>query len=427
MADNILNKITKKAKQIGGEIAFHVAAGMQKVNNEAFTGYGRNVGDGHELTINQQAETNRVARDLLEGVQSQAVQELAYRTALIEEESKDFEYLSESLALRYEDKYFNMKKANIDTTDERKVLFVQKNKITNQSIASSFKEIGMNVSETTDAVKQIDESGEETEQEDGTKSKVLNVGKVKLKGEHLINVTTNTVTKFQIGPKIYQIVVKENEGNKRIIDFYFSKYPNPEDWTSKPFVKELERIIFSGFRSSILDMKAVSFITFQSNGARDNLKFGFAIDKYLSGGAYEGWYYLRFEATAVIDGEDIMAPLYCESMAEKYRTKAPKEYVMHISPHTFNRSYVCEECGKVVELKLEDISAMSATNVSSNDLTETSSTDLDENGEFHTGSNVLSYYDMEIIEQTFGKKLCNDCFKKLATQLTNNTQEILTK
>ncbi len=437
MSDNsIITKIKDKATTLGREIAFQLATGMQKVNNEAFSGYGRNVGDGHELTVNRQAETNRVAKALLQGEQTQAVKELAYRTALVEEESKDFEYLSESLALRYEDKYYNVKKANFDDSDNRKVLFVQQNRISDLSILNSIKEIGMcvNMNDNASNEEVLNQLSEEfdksktTVEENGNKKDVYDLGKInpKLKGESLIKVTTNTVARFQIAEKIQQIVVKEGEEEGKVyLDIYFNKYPLRYEWTSKPFVKELERIIFKGFRSSILDINGISFITSKANGVKDNLKFGFLVDRYVSGGEYEGWYMLKFEAKIAIDGEDIMAPLYCESMAEKYRTKAKKDYVMHLSPHTFNRSYVCEECGKIVELNMDDILNMKTDETNINDLESTSATDLDENGEFHTSSNVLSYYDMEIIEQTFGKKLCNDCFRKLANQMSNNTKEIL--
>lgn len=422
---NIITSAFEKIKNLGSEIAFHLGAGMQKVNNEAFSGYGENVDGRYELTINQQAESNRVARDLLDGVQSQAVKELAYRTVLIDEEAKDYEYFSESLALRYENKYYNVKKPNADMSDGKKILFIQPNHISSLSVLQSFQQIGIGKDKmensTSDAwqiVKDAVESGEVKEKVDEKMEKItIPIGKLgRFKGEPLVKITTNTVARFQMSDKLKQVVVKESDDeNKVFVELYFNKYPLHDEWTSKPFIKELERIIFNGFRSSVLDIKSISFVTAKANGVRDNLKFGYAIDRYVSGGAHEGWYFLKFEATVVIDGEDIMAPLYCESMAEKYRTKAAKDYVIHLSPHTFNRSYVCEECGKVVEMSLEDLSNMPVD----------VNTDLDENGEFHTNSKVLSYYDMEVIEQTFGKKLCNECFKRLSQELTNRTQEQL--
>jgi hypothetical protein len=89
-------------------------------------------------------------------------------------------------------------------------------------------------------------------------------------------------------------------------------------------------------------------------------------------------------------------------MDEKYRNNEKKEVVIDaFSGGNEHKTFVCSECGKTVEYDTEAIDNMQAS--LGRDITD---------DEISDDNSVMSYMDLQISEQTFGKKLCSDCLKK---------------
>lgn len=404
ISDFIKDKI-KKGKQAATSAAFYLSSGLKQANDEAFSGYGENVEGGLGHTINQQAHSNRVAQDLLNGVVTQATQELAYRTIKVEEEAKNYEFFSPTLALKYDNGYFNTHFSDCENSEGLKIKFVQNNKLLNQSILSSFKEIGVD--------KNNKELFENAKQEDGRT--VINIGKVKLSGEYILKLKYETVPRFQLGKKVERMVIKEKDDDKVVLDLYCSKYPNSEVFTSKPFLREIESIMQTGRKSTLTEIHSIELLTSGAIGVKDNLRYKFKIDSFINIVEYNGFYVLKFNATIIENGYDVTSEVKSDSMEKKYAEKAKKDYVIYLSPESINRSYICEECGKVVKFDIEEIEKAPITDSTEMDLV------LNEKGEqvkdFETDSHTTDYFDLEIIEQTTGRKLCRDCFNKFIKQI----------
>ena len=75
---------------------------------------------------------------------------------------------------------------------------------------------------------------------------------------------------------------------------------------------------------------------------------------------------------------------------------------MNFNEYLDVRVYKCQECGKEVVLDNELIDALSA--YEGRDITNEEIND--------DNPNVLEFMDMQISEQTFGKRLCSNCLKK---------------
>ena len=89
-------------------------------------------------------------------------------------------------------------------------------------------------------------------------------------------------------------------------------------------------------------------------------------------------------------------------MDEKYKNKEKKEVVLNFNDYLVKNVYKCDECGKEVVLDKEMIDSLEA--YEGRDITqEKIETD---------NPQVLEFMDMQISEQTFGKRLCSDCLKK---------------
>ena len=91
-------------------------------------------------------------------------------------------------------------------------------------------------------------------------------------------------------------------------------------------------------------------------------------------------------------------------MDEKYKNKERKEVILNFNDYLTSEVYKCEECGKEVIMDKELMDALEAYN--GKDITNEEEIEKEENPQ------VLEFMDMQISEQTFGKKLCSECLKK---------------
>jgi hypothetical protein len=187
-----------------------------------------------------------------------------------------------------------------------------------------------------------------------------------------------------------------------ILDFYVSKYPQEKDMKSIYFIKEVEKLM-SGYRKSdITSMTRVSFVTSHAYGLNDMIEFRFDHIYYKGILEYDGHYVLKFKAHAYVNGKDQTDEFYSKSMDEKYRNNEKKEVVIDaFSGGNEYKTFVCAECGKTVEYDTEAIDNMQVS--LGRDITD---------DEISDDNSVMSYMDLQISEQTFGKKLCSDCLKK---------------
>lgn len=366
--------------------------GLKDTNDTVFTQAGIDNSVGTE--IQQQVTENRVSKDLLKGEVTQQVEELRYRTYKVDRESKQFEYFSPTKAIRFDKQ--DSKFVKYDNSDNLELITIQPNHANTANIYDGTKDVDfLNA-------KLIDGQGNVS----------INLGHFDVENKYNIEIERDFMPRFKLEAYTTRLVVKKlDDEDNMVLDFYVSKYPQEKDMKSIYFIKEVEKLM-SGYRQSdITSMTRLSFVTSHAYGLNDMIEFRFDHIYYKGILEYDGHYVLKFKAHAYVNGKDQTDEFYSKSMDEKYRNNEKKEVVIDaFSGGNEYKTFVCAECGKTVEYDTEAIDNMQAS--LGRDITD---------DEISDDNSVMSYMDLQISEQTFGKKLCSDCLKKYLNNM--NKQE----
>lgn len=373
----------EKIKNIFRSIGIFFAFGMKAADEQIL--HSGVASDDANTGIHQEQNEHRVAHHLLKGEVTQEVQELAYRTVLVDRESQSYEVYSPMKAIKTPKK-LETTKAIIFNEENYEVLLIQENH-----------PIGDNVLEALNKIKEDDMvPGKNT----------FDIGKIP--PEHRFTITVGRSGLFRpryiIEEYTKKIVclVENKEENKYILDFYVSKYPDDKKYKTKGFVREIERIMKDGRGSDVTEIRTVDFITSHSYKFFDGILFKFTNLKFNSVHEFDGNYVIRYNAEVLDNGEDFFDGMYSETMAKKYETKAPKDCVISIDPNAKAdiRKYTCSVCGKEVFYDASEMDEKAA------------SLENEENG-----NEVTEFMDMETSEQTFGKMMCRECMLKHQEEL----------
>lgn len=364
-----MKKIFKKIGESIKWLWYGLFWGMKSTEEEVFTQVGTETPVG--TTINQEVHSNRISKDLLNARVTKQVEELRHRTYYVDREAKQMEYFSPTLVIKRDKQ--DSKFVQYYNEENLPIITIQNNFIDTKGVLESLKE--------------VDRIGDK-------------VG-------HWIKVTrSNTfLPRYRIEDFTTRLVVRELEENKlHLLDFYVSKYPINEELQSKGFVREIERIKNEQFRSDVLDIKSVEFMTLHAYKFDDMFQFKYVNPIYEGIVEYDGHYVITFKAEVDINGEDFIKIFKSESMDKKYKTKAKKDVVYDFPSLEMPEEFVCEECGKVVTYNPTEIDEMEPTSDP-------------------TGTNNTEYFDIQMAEQTYGKKLCGDCLQKYIKELQQEIKE----
>ena len=303
---------------------------------------------------------------MLKGEITQEVEELRYRTYKVDKESKTFEYFAPTLAMKRDKQ--DTKFLKYDDRDGLELITVQPNDFLVETVSETLEQVGGRGKRT----------------------------------QYRIKIKRNFTPRYKIEEYITRLDVKKLDDKHVILDMYVSKYPNDKDFKSKGFVREVEKIRDEKIKSDILDYEEVSFLTNHAYKMDDMVKFVFKSIFFREVVEFDGHYILRFKASIQQDIIDLTNIFYSKTMDEKYKNKEKKEVVLNFNDYLVKNVYKCDECGKEVVLDKEMIDSLEA--YEGRDITqEKIETD---------NPQVLEFMDMQISEQTFGKRLCSDCLKK---------------
>lgn len=356
--------------------------GLKSTNDEVFTQASMDVPVG--TSINQQVTENRVSKDLLKGEVTQQVEELRYRTYKVDREAKQFEYFSPTKAIRYDKQ--DSKFVKYENEDNLQLVTIQPNHSITASVYDGTKDVDFMKADIIDEQSNVK----------------INVGKFDVDEKYNIEITRDFMPRFKLERYTTRLVIRKlDDSDNVMLDFYVSKYPQEKDMKSIYFVKETEKMLEGYRQSDITSMKMVSFITSHAYGLNDMLQFKFDHIYYRTTIEYDGHYIIRFKAHTFINGKDLTDEYYSKSMDEKYRTNERKDVAMDLSGGVQYETFTCQECGKIIEYSTDALDNMSAS--LGRDITEETTND---------DSGVMSYMDLQIAEQTFGKRLCKDCLEK---------------
>ncbi len=335
-------------------------------------------------SVTQKVEEQRVSKSLLKGEVTQEVEELRYRNYLIDRESKDFEYYTSTLALRR------------DKMDSKFVTFWNEDNLDLITIQPNYAS------------------------DEGINSIKVNKEGV-YKGYELLNGNTEYTIKIEregFTPRYFiekytkKIAVRNIDETHDIIDFYVSKYPDENDFKSKGFVREIEKIRDEGIRSDVIDMKKIDFIT--SHAYRQNDMMSYSFDnislKYIN--EFDGHYVVSVKGRILKNGDDLTKKYYNKTVADKYKNKAKKDIVLNPFTKEENKEYRCAHCGKIITYDTDDIDSLPIFNPD----------DIFENNlDKEKYPQATEYLDAQICEQTFGVILCHNCLKKYLNNKEDKT------
>lgn len=336
--------------------------------------------DSVEGGINVVQDVNQgvheLAKALLRGELTEEVKQLRYRNYKVDREAKKYKYFSPTLALKKKEGKDN-KFISFDKSDGLEVITVQYNYAISEDVL--------------DAINQIENGGR------GKKTK------------YKFEFKRDFTPRFRMEEFAKKVVVKRLDETHAILDFYFSKYPerffrrsDDKSFRSKVFIHEIESIRDKGVKSDMLDVEELRFVTNHAYKQDDLMEFVFKNIMFREVAEFDGDYILRFKASIEHDGIDLTAAFYNKEMAEKYENKEKKELVLDVSGGAPIETYVCSDCGKVVTFDTQKMEEMP--------ISEARDIDAEINEE--DSWSVTEYMDMQIIEQTIGKKLCKSCLKK---------------
>lgn len=319
---------------------------------------------------------HELAKALLRGELTEEVKQLRYRNYKVDREAKKYKYFSPTLALKKKEGKDN-KFISFDKSDGLEVITVQYNYAISEDVL--------------DAINQIENGGR------GKKTK------------YKFEFKRDFIPRFRMEEFAKKVVVKRLDETHVILDFYFSKYPerffrrsDDKSFRSKVFIHEIESIRDKGVKSDMLDVEELRFVTNHAYKQDDLMEFVFKNIMFREVAEFDGDYILRFKASIEHDGIDLTAAFYNKEMAEKYENKEKKELVLDVSGGAPIETYVCSDCGKVVTFDTQKMEEMP--------ISEARDIDAEINEE--DSWSVTEYMDMQIIEQTIGKKLCKSCLKK---------------
>lgn len=355
----------KKIWQTLINLWFGLILGLKKTEDEAIHQNGISLDNGS--TINQQVSDHSVAKALLRGELTQEVIDLRYRTYEVARESKHYTYFSPTLAMKKNGQ--DTKFIHIENEDNRDIITIQENKLCVETVTDSLLRVNID-------------------------------GKfVDAQREYNITMKRHNSPRFRLEDFTKKIVVKRGDDEwSAILDVYVSKYPDDKNIISKPFVRELERIIDTGIRSDIFDIDSIGFETYKAYKLDDMIRFEFGDLRLSKIFEFDGDYVVRFITNIIDGGTDLSQEFYSERMAKKYANKERKELTINFDPEANIRVYKCADCGKEVTYDARALDKLNA----SEDTTDGSTTE---------------YLDYEMAEHEFGRMLCKDCVKKAQEKL----------
>jgi predicted RND superfamily exporter protein len=268
--------------------------------------------------INQQVTDKRVAKHLLKGEVTQEVEELRYRTYRVANESENYKYIGNGVAVKQEKE---------KPKDKTRFKFSQENENICESVLSTMNQ----------------------------------VGKYGLE-KYRFEIDYNSFVRFKVEKFAKKVDVDIDEKTGKIeTTLHFNTEPDPYDAASMPFINELKKLLdakseYEISRNEIAtSIYNFSFTTYKAYNEDDLVSYSF-----IKGGKFkefkkEGYEYLL----TLTWNEYLRLPLdleskyYSKSMAEKYARKEKKD----VAPEMVNteRKRYCSVCGKEMSVYDADI------------------------------------------------------------------------
>lgn len=148
---------------------------------------------------------------------------------------------------------------------------------------------------------------------------------VSTKSEKPITIERKIHPKFYIENYTSKLNVRVIDTEKRLLEFYVSKYPDEMNRNTGFFINEIKKSMANPISSSTLEIDDVKFITYKVIGADDFLEFNYQVEKFDKIIEFNGYYVIKFIANVIINGENILEKYKREELENKYINKERKK------------------------------------------------------------------------------------------------------
>lgn len=145
------------------------------------------------------------------------------------------------------------------------------------------------------------------------------------KTERPIKISRETLPNFYIENFTKKLNVRKISKNKRLLEFYVSKYVNEDNRTSRLFISAITKMMNGNTqKQSFIELKDVEFVTYKSLGVEDYLEFKYEIDSFDKIIEFNGFYVIKFIAKVKTNGKYIFEEHRVAELDEKYKNKQKK-------------------------------------------------------------------------------------------------------
>lgn len=145
-----------------------------------------------------------------------------------------------------------------------------------------------------------------------------------IKPEKPLNVIRDIRPRLEIEEYTKKLAIRKISDNNVLLEFYISKYPDVENKKTVFLLSELKKSVANPKSSDLLDIKGVSFTSFNTIGVEDYGLYHYDITGFDKIVEHNQYYVIKFRANVVIGGENIFDKFREADLDEKYKNKERK-------------------------------------------------------------------------------------------------------
>ena len=145
-----------------------------------------------------------------------------------------------------------------------------------------------------------------------------------IKPEKPIKIGRALMTRFKLEDYTKKVNIRTISDDKKLLEFYVSKYPDKYNKTSKIFINTLKRAINNPRNFDTLDINSLTFSSYKTIGVKDFYKFSYNNLKFDKIIEFNGHFVIKFKCDVLINGEYLLEKYREEKLDEKYKNKTRK-------------------------------------------------------------------------------------------------------
>ena len=308
--------IKKKIKRIFGSIYLSMVDVEKSVFGQS---------NKLETVITQERRQSQgtLADSLKQGVLTEEVKNLRWRNYKILDSAQDLSitgFDEKGLPIISRKNKNNLSKIKQDSFDSYPLELVFINELITIGANDMF---NTNINYTTENTDRFDENGVLSGRTHGSITNDEHL--LKTKGSVPLVIGRDCLPKFEIETYTNKLHVRKINDTERLLEFFISVYPDENNKSSTLFNNDLKKMLDGVIvNADTINLKTVSFVSDNSIGVSDNLKYEYSniiFDKIV---LFNGFYVIKFKADVSINGDYIMEEFRMLDLDKKYENKERK-------------------------------------------------------------------------------------------------------